>query len=107
MYKVSTYSIDFIYCLPAMYNCWATLAMGRTSYHVMVEFQQVHWVRSAVVRPRSVVILGDPAFLLTLKINIKHNCITVNYLYLLQLKSENLVVSLPGKTCVACLLLFF
>ena len=90
-----------------MYNCWATLAMGRTSYHVSVEFQQVHWVRSAVVRPRSVVILGDPAFLLTLKINIKHNCITVNYLYLLQLKSENLVVSLPGKTCVACLLLFF
>lgn len=60
--------MDLIYCLPAMYNSWATLAMGRTSYHVMVEFQQVHWVRSAMVRPRSVVILGDPACLLKVKL---------------------------------------
>ena len=77
--------MDLIYCLPAMYNSWATLALGRTSCHVMMEFQQVHWVRSAMIRPRSVVILGDQACLLKLKINIKHNCITGNYLYLLQL----------------------
>ena len=81
--------MDLTYCLPAMYNSWATLAMGRTSYHVMMEFQQVHWVRSAMIRPRSVVILGDQACLLKLKINIKHNCITVNYLYLFQLKSKH------------------
>ena len=77
MYKWSTYSMNLIYCLPAMYNSWATLAMGWTSYHVMMEFQQVHWVRSAMIRPRSVVILGDQACLLKVKSEHKtqmYNC---------------------------------
>ena len=65
MYKGTTYCIDYIYCLPAMCNCWATLiyndelrdpwhlhllpTVGMLSWHFL--FQQLKSVTAGIWTP--------------------------------------------------------